>query len=72
MSMARDLSNNVVQALRHGLKTGELLANEEVVRMRIKKCDGCSHKSGFRCTKCGCYISLKTAVLTAKCPEGLW
>ena len=71
-TMTRDLSVTVVNAFRHALKTGEILSTEEDARNRITTCNACEFKSGVQCTKCGCYISLKTAVKVAKCPIGKW
>lgn len=71
-SMAKDLSNSVVTALRHAVRSGELLTSEQDVRKRIDLCNKCDYKSGMRCLKCGCFISLKTAVLTAECPIKKW
>lgn len=71
-SMAKDLSVTVLHALRHAVATGEVLANASITKTRIEVCDVCEHKTGVRCSKCGCFISLKTAVATANCPIGKW
>lgn len=71
-SMAKDLSVTVMRALREAVKTGKVLAPEHDVRKRLETCNLCEYKTGVRCSKCGCYISLKTAVLAAKCPIQKW
>lgn len=72
LTMARDLSVTVVQAMRHAVKTGEFMTTASETKKRLETCQICEKKTGVRCSMCGCYISLKTAVLTATCPIGKW
>lgn len=71
--MAKDFSMTAINAIRQAAKTGEILAHTQLIHDRLKICNApCEFKTGVRCLKCGCYISLKTAVAAAKCPEGKW
>lgn len=72
MSMAKDLSSTIIQAMRHAMREGEILADEPLIRKRLQTCDRCDRKSGARCLECGCYISLKSAILVAECRLKKW
>jgi hypothetical protein len=71
-TMASDLAATVVQAIRHAVQTGELIASDHIIRSRIDTCNKCDQKSGVRCLACGCFISMKAAVLVAECPKSKW
>lgn len=71
-SMAKDISATVLQAMRQAISSGEVLADEELIRKRLSTCNRCEKKTGVRCRECGCYITLKTAVLVAECPLRKW
>jgi len=71
-AMARNLAGTVLMAMRHAISEGAVLAHEDVVRSRIGICDLCDRKSGTRCKECGCFITLKTAILVAECPLHKW
>ena len=72
ITMAKDLSATVLAAMRHAISQGEVLADESLVRKRLKTCESCDRKTGVRCRECGCFISLKTAIQVAECPLGKW
>jgi len=72
VSMAKDLASTALNAMRMAIRNGDILAQEDIVKKRITACNTCDNKLGVRCTKCGCYISLKTAVAAATCPIGKW
>lgn len=71
-AMAKDLSMTIVQAMRHAIRQGEILAEEPVVRQRLLICEKCDQKSGVRCLKCGCFLTLKSAIKVATCPINKW
>lgn len=40
---------------------------------RVYICDACEHLIDYgRCGECGCFISSKAAIPSAKCPKGKW
>jgi hypothetical protein len=49
-------------------------ADEEIVAKRLEICKGCEHliKVTTQCTKCGCFMNLKTKLQAAACPIGKW
>ena len=63
---------SVGQVLKHAMKTGELLATEEVVQMRLDTCRACEYLEGSRCLHCGCFVALKGGLLVTRCPIGKW
>ena len=40
---------------------------------RVRICDTCEYLDKWlRCSDCGCFVTAKTAIPTAKCPKGKW
>ena len=67
-----DLSLTAANALANAARTGQLLAEKDLVQRRIDVCLKCRHLVKTRCTVCGCWIHLKTAVKVSQCPLKLW
>ena len=47
-------------------------ADKEVYAARLAVCDTCEQRSGNRCLKCGCLLSLKASGRIFECPLGKW
>ena len=49
-------------------------SEEELKADRLAICAECPFfiKRSKRCSKCGCYMKLKTSLEQAKCPVGKW
>ena len=47
---------------------------EELAAYRLEICKTCPfyRKLSNTCRKCGCFMTLKTTLKNAKCPEGKW
>jgi predicted Zn-ribbon and HTH transcriptional regulator len=47
---------------------------DEVADIRMSTCNSCSEliKITSQCKKCGCFMSAKTKLESAKCPIGKW
>lgn len=47
---------------------------EDLMEERMAICRECPffNPRSVRCRKCGCFMSLKTTLKQAKCPEGKW
>lgn len=45
-----------------------------LIEHRLSICNSCSafRKNTKRCSKCGCFMSLKSTLKQAKCPIGKW
>ena len=48
--------------------------NKMEIDKRISICEGCEHfiKITKKCSKCGCFMKLKTRLTDASCPIGKW
>ena len=48
--------------------------NKMEIDKRISICEGCEHfiKITKQCSKCGCFMKLKTRLTDASCPIGKW
>lgn len=51
---------------------GELLVPPGLRQRRLGLCQACPYRAGDRCTKCGCFVSVKTRLQTEACPVGKW
>ena len=48
-------------------------ADKDIIMDRVKQCKGCEFITPkFKCTRCGCFMKLKTLLAHAKCPIGKW
>ena len=49
-------------------------SDEELKEYRMSICKECPFlsKRANKCTKCGCFMDLKTTLKKAKCPVGKW
>lgn len=45
-----------------------------IMEKRLTVCKSCDHfkPRTQQCSKCGCFMSLKTTLRRAKCPMGYW
>jgi len=50
-----------------------MYASTEDAKVRFELCNSCDHMMiTGQCTKCGCFMRLKTKLAHAKCPIGKW
>lgn len=49
-------------------------ADRELIESRLKICNECPafRKNLMKCTKCGCFMKLKSTLKQAECPIGKW
>jgi hypothetical protein len=67
----------MLDALKHKmeyLKDRVKPLSEEESKVRHDICKACDHYISMttQCTKCGCFMKLKTALPFAECPIGKW
>lgn len=70
-SLARqawNLARSLADFVADGCKT----VTPEQYQARLEICDGCDHRRGNRCMKCGCRLSLKAQGRAFKCPSDKW
>lgn len=68
----KNVSLSLFNVMTQALKTGSVVAHEQVVEKRIELCNGCEFLDNNRCSACGCYIALKSGLAAEKCPKGKW
>ena len=56
------------------LNPNEPRSSEELAEYRLKICQTCEFFKPLsqRCSKCGCFMKLKTQLSNAYCPMGKW
>ena len=56
------------------LINGSPRTDEEIAAYRLEICQGCEffRKRFQQCSKCGCFMKLKTMIDKARCPVGKW
>ena len=71
---AKNLATTATTAAKDAVQGKPILASEEVKKSRYDTCSACSSfdKEEGRCTECGCFMSVKTGLLSAKCPLDKW
>ena len=49
-------------------------SDKELIEFRLTICNACPyfHKKLAKCTKCGCFMKLKSTLKQAACPIGKW
>jgi hypothetical protein len=67
---------SILKTIAFKILNGELPSEAEtdVVNERVKVCESCPHltKLTKQCSKCWCFVELKTQDLSANCPIGKW
>lgn len=56
------------------LNPNEPRSDKDLKEERLAICKACTHfnKQLRKCTKCGCFMDLKTTLERASCPVGMW
>lgn len=68
-----DKITNLTSAITNFVKNGLKIATKEVFEARLKICNDCQYKTkDWRCSQCGCYLSVKARAESEKCPVGKW
>jgi hypothetical protein len=73
--LLKDYSKEVYERLIvEGLKAlpAEDLANGNVTAARLSVCEACEKLNQGTCLACGCYVEIRAALKTGKCPYSKW
>lgn len=70
--MAMNFMLSVGNAINHAVKTKKVMAERSIVDARVAECKKCKFMKNSRCQACGCYIVVKVALDSEKCPKGFW
>lgn len=56
-----------------GVVAGQNVTEDsEIAKERLAICEKCEFYINNRCSKCGCYMAVKTHLKAANCPIGKW
>lgn len=72
MEMAKNLMEDGTKILSNALKGNDTLVTDDVRNNRWSICTTCPMLIENRCTKCGCFMKVKVAFKTSKCPMDKW
>lgn len=50
----------------------ELKVSDDVYRSRLSICKDCDYLNEGTCNACGCYVELRAAAKTGRCPYKKW
>lgn len=68
----KDLSLNAGLALSKYVIAGMPNLTRESREKRLATCENCGLLVDSRCSKCGCFVKIKSWMQTENCPEGKW
>lgn len=69
LSLASEIKNTVVKKI---TENADVFSNQTEADRRLKICNECEHYANSRCKICGCFMSAKAKLNTAKCPIKKW
>jgi hypothetical protein len=71
--MIGSLALSTKNAVKYALRYGQIKADEKIIEKRLSTCETCPYKMhGNRCKLCGCFIILKSGIISESCPDGRW
>ena len=72
--MLGNAMSSVVKMVYEGASGNQVKLSKEEAATRLEICNGCEffRKSDQRCSKCGCFMAIKTYLKAEKCPTGKW
>lgn len=73
LEMAKNLLRDGTQITANALSGKSTLVEDAVREHRLATCKACPRLTPEeRCVECGCFMKVKTAFVTSKCPIGKW
>lgn len=72
LEMAKNLMKDGGNIIGNALKGNSTLLSDEEREARWSICQSCPFLQNDRCTKCGCFMKVKVAFKTSKCPMEKW
>lgn len=73
LEMAKNLMNDSAKIAANALSGNATLVEDFVRVNRLSICGGCPRfTSEGRCLECGCFMKIKAAFVTSKCPLEKW
>ena len=72
----KGLASDMKNMAKRMLKDGEALVDEDTRNKRLYECMKCEFRDPnsdtVKCTKCGCYMKIKTWISSSECPINIW
>lgn len=72
--MAFGVTESLKTSLMQLARGGAVFSDKETTEKRMNECLNCEFliPAQSRCSKCGCFMNMKTRLQTSKCPIGKW
>lgn len=72
MEMAKNLMRDGSAIIKNAFAGNQTLVGDDERTRRWSICTGCPQLQNDRCLECGCFMKVKVAFNTSKCPLGKW
>lgn len=72
LDMAKNLIKDGTKIAENALSGNKTLVDDSVRESRWTTCQTCPKLQNDRCIECGCFMKIKVAFVTSKCPIGNW
>jgi len=72
VQMAKNLFNDGTKIVDNAVKGNKTLVEADVRTHRWSICMSCPKLKNDRCVECGCFMKVKVAFVTSKCPIDNW
>lgn len=73
LPVLKEQVKGLVKTLSKFARSGFKTVDEALQKQRLDICIGCEEiTSNFRCSRCGCFMSVKSRIQIATCPLGKW
>lgn len=73
LDMAKSLMRDGAKIATNAMSGNSTLVDDSVREFRLSTCRACPKFTlEERCTECGCFMKVKTAFVTSKCPLDKW
>lgn len=72
LDMAKNLMSDSTKIIKNALKGNTTLIDDQTRELRWNTCQSCEFLANDRCSKCGCFMKVKVAFVSSKCPVDKW
>jgi len=72
MEMAKNLAGDGSKIIKNALSGNKTLVGDDIREHRWTICQSCPRLQSDRCLECGCFMKVKVAFSTSKCPMDKW
>tara|TARA_B100000131_G_scaffold237666_1_gene229798 strand:+ start:3294 stop:3614 length:321 start_codon:yes stop_codon:yes gene_type:complete len=73
---AKGFFSELKKMAKRAMGPDDILCSKEIQAERLKICESCEFKVNsskrIKCSKCGCYMEVKTWIASSKCPVDKW